>query len=204
MTATDHLGDAGTGGDGVGGDGGGQRLLVTRRQVLAAAGVVGAGWAATALVGCTTDGPPSGTASSVPGSGASGGTTVGSGPAAGPTMGQAEFVSLSSRLTGVDPEGLDLVAAGTILAALAPQSAALERLSASLDGQTGDADPVLAAADVPVARAVMTAWYTGMVDTTVATWTGTLSWTVPHATAPGVCGGFGTWAEPPTATHGGM
>jgi hypothetical protein len=188
----------------------GQALLVTRRQALKAAGVLGAGLAATSLLGCSPDPPSSdggGTtaptstspATTVPASDAS---TVGS-RSDEPGMSQPDFVALSSTLTGVSPGQLDLTAAGTILAALAPQSVALVRLKAALDAQAGAADPVIPEDDVTLARSVMSAWYTGMVDETVTTWTGTLSWTIPHATAPGVCEGFATWAEPP-ATHGGM
>lgn len=170
----------------------GQSLRYTRRQALKAAGAVPVLLAASTLVGCSTDNAPVG---GPPAS--SDATTPGTQPA-GSMMSQADFIDLSSVLTGVDPDRLNLAAAGALLAGFAAQSASMMQLKAALDAQPDKANPTIPDNDVALARSLMTAWYTGMVGTGVATWTGALSWTVPHATAPGVCAGFGTWAVPPT------
>lgn len=149
---------------------------------------------AASVIGCTTDPTPRG--AQPPGSS---GTAAAAPPAipAIPAMGQREFIELSAVLTGVAVHHLDLSAATALNLSFADQSAALLQLKGQLDAQADHAAPTIPAEHVALARSLMTGWYTGMVGKDIATWTGALSWTVPHATAPGACAGFGTWAVPP-------
>lgn len=82
-----------------------------------------------------------------------------------------------------------------------PNAAAIERMMAlaTMHGGTALLQRIVGEGLQPATNLVVAAWFSGMVDGRVITYTDALAWSAVSFTKPnGVCGGaFGYWAEPP-------
>ena len=112
-----------------------------------------------------------------------------------PETSAADFLALSSGLTG--RTNLDAAAAATYLSAFSAHTKYRPFLADLVrDGKA--ATP----AHVELEREIIAAWYTGTTTINqvprVATYTGALMWTVFGRPAPGICAGAtGFWSTPP-------
>jgi hypothetical protein len=123
------------------------------------------------------------------------------GPAAGQLPSAVQFAALSGALTGYPPD--PDVAAKMLRALATPRRAsalaALARLAATTPADRLDAAIAAATLDT-VANDLVAAWYSGLVDGKVVTYTQAQMWAAMAFTKPmGVCGGVtGYWAVPPS------
>jgi hypothetical protein len=113
-----------------------------------------------------------------------------------PETSAADFLALSSRLTG--RTNLEAAAAATYLGAF-NADAKYRPLLADLVRDSKAATP----AHVELENEIITAWYTGTytIDGVprVATYAGALMWTVFGRPSPGICAGpTGFWSSPPS------
>ncbi len=110
----------------------------------------------------------------------------------------ADFVQLSAKLTGRTPSSLNNKAANALFAALStlPSARQLPELAQL---------PANEAADTPLGRELLAAWYTGVVQLPTGpqrvAGAAPLAWSAAHFLhAPATCGGAtGAWALPPQA-----
>lgn len=123
--------------------------------------------------------------------------------AQGPAITVTEFSSVSSAIAGFPPN--DPTIAAEFLAAFADQAGDLSRLHEIISTTPEDqwTSAIAAANLTPLAEALSTAWYTGMVgagaDQRVITYLEAFAWYALTWTKPPTrCDiSFGAWAEPP-------
>jgi hypothetical protein len=111
------------------------------------------------------------------------------------------FSTLSAALVGAGNVDPDLARAYETALRDGPLAAAIERLTALAAGLSGTSllDRIEQDGLQQAANAVVSAWYSGIVDSRVIAYAEALAWNaVPFTKPNGYCGGvFGYWADPP-------
>jgi hypothetical protein len=113
------------------------------------------------------------------------------------------FATLSAALVGAANVDPDLATSYEAALRAGPTAAALERLISLASNFAGTAllEQIDSRGLQSDAGIVVAAWYSGMVDGKVVTYTGALAWNaVPFTKPNGYCGGaFGYWSDPPAS-----
>jgi hypothetical protein len=110
---------------------------------------------------------------------------------------------LSAALVGAANVDPDLARSYEAALRIGPNAAAVERLISLASRFSGPAllEQITSQGLQPTAGSVVAAWYSGIVNGQVITYTGALAWNaVPFTKANGYCGGaFGYWSDPPAS-----